>query len=294
MSEIKIMVFRHSAFYTPLIAAIAGGFLKKEGLASSYSVLPSGASIMAEVASGRVDVAQAAVSLSWNDIEKGQKPLIAQFAQINTRDGFFIAAREPDSEFNWSKLKSGQFMHVHGGQPEVMLRFAAHKMGVDLDNVARIEIPSTEEMMNAWRGGMGDYFHEQGAYPQQLEHEGCAHIVAAVGDAVGPVAFSSLICRWEWLETEEARRFTHAYRMARKWACTAEPNKIAAVEADYFPDQAPKAVMRAIETYQQLGTWNGDIQIPKDLYDNALTVFEHGGLITRRHPYESVVVPPPA
>jgi NitT/TauT family transport system substrate-binding protein len=83
------MVFRHSAFYTPLIAAIAGGFLKKEGLAGSYSVLPSGASIVDEVTSGRVDVAQAAVSLSWNDLEKGQKPAVAQFAQINTRDGFF-------------------------------------------------------------------------------------------------------------------------------------------------------------------------------------------------------------
>ncbi len=46
-------------------------------------------------------VAQAAVSLSWNDLEKGRQPAVAQFAQINTRDGFFIAAREPDSDFSW-------------------------------------------------------------------------------------------------------------------------------------------------------------------------------------------------
>jgi len=63
MADIKNMVFRHSTFYSPLIAAIAGGFLKKEGLAGTYSVLPAGASIIDEVASGRVDVAQPAVSL---------------------------------------------------------------------------------------------------------------------------------------------------------------------------------------------------------------------------------------
>jgi NitT/TauT family transport system substrate-binding protein len=293
MTEIKIMVFRHSAFYTPLIAAIAGGFLKKEGLAGSYSVLPSGASIVDEVTSGRVDVAQAAVSLSWNDLEKGQKPAVAQFAQINTRDGFFIAAREPASYFSWDKLKSGKFMHVHGGQPEVMLRYGAYKMGIDLNQVERIDLPSTDEMMDAWRRGKGDYFHEQGPYPQQLEHERCAHIVAAVGDAVGPVAFSSLICRWDWLNTEEARRFTNAYRASREWTNSAEPAEIADAEADYFADHAPQSVRRAIETYQKLGTWRGDIQIPKELYDNALNVFEHAGLITRRHPHQSVVAPPP-
>ncbi|MBT8364250.1 MAG: ABC transporter substrate-binding protein, partial [Deltaproteobacteria bacterium] len=182
MTEIKIMVFRHSAFYTPLIAAIAGGFLEKEGLAGSYSVLPSGASIIDELASGRVDVAQAAVSLSWNDLEKGQKPAIAQFAQINTRDGFFIAARKADIDFSWEKLKSGQFMYVHGGQPEVMLRYGAYRMGVELDEVKGIDKSSTDDMMDAWRRGEGDYFHEQGAYPQQLEHEGCAHVVASVGN----------------------------------------------------------------------------------------------------------------
>jgi NitT/TauT family transport system substrate-binding protein len=145
-------------------------------------------------------------------------------------------------------------MHVHGGQPEVMLRYGAHRMGLEMDSVQRIDIPSTHEMMNAWRRGKGDYIHEQGAYPQQLEHEGCAHVLAAVGDAVGPVAFSSLICCWDWLKTDEARRFTTAYRAAREWTNTSEPAKIAACERDFFRDQSPQAVSRAIEAYQKSGT----------------------------------------
>ena len=293
MQDIKIIVFRHAVFYSPLIAVIAGGFLRKEGQVGSYQVLPAGASIIDEVASGRVDVAQAAVSLSWNDLENGRKPSVAQFAQINTRDGFFIAGREPDSRFTWDKLKSAKFMYVHGGQPEIMLRYGAQKMGLDLDDVIDMNKSSTKEMMASWRSGEGDYFHEQGAYPQQLEHEGCAHLLASVGDAVGPVAFSSLICRWEWLETEQARRFTNAYRASRKWVNTAEPGEIARVESDYFHEHSAEAVGRAIEAYQKMGTWQGNIQIPEDLYENALNVFEHAKRITRRHPYEDVVVPPP-
>ena len=42
MPEIRLMVSRHSAFYSPLIATIAGGFLEKEGLSGTYSVVPKG------------------------------------------------------------------------------------------------------------------------------------------------------------------------------------------------------------------------------------------------------------
>jgi len=293
MTEIKIMASRHAAFYSPLIALVAKEFLEKEGLRGSYHVLPPGTSTSQEVVSNRMDVGQAAVSVSWGALEKGQKPSIAQFAQINTRDGFFIAAREPDRDFTWDKLKSGKFMYVHGGQPEAMLRYGAFKLGIDLDDVEGIDKSTTKDMMDSWRRGQGDYFHEQGPYPQQLEHEGSAHLVASVGDAVGAVAFSSLICRWEWLETEEAQRFTNAFRASRKWVNTADPEEIAQAEADFFPDHSEEAVSRAIRTYQRMGTWGGDISIPKDLYENALNVFEHSRLITQRHPFEKVVVPPP-
>lgn len=293
MTEIRIMAARHSVFYSPLISLIAGGFLENEGLTGSYHLCPSGISITKEVVSERMDVSQAAVSLSWIDLEKGEKPSIAQFAQINTLDGFFIAAREADSHFTWDKLKGSKLMYVHGGQPEAMLRYGASRKGVDLDEVDGINKPSTQDMMNSWRRGEADYFHEQGSYPQQLELEGCAHIVASVGEAVGPVAFSSLICRWEWLETENAKRFTNAYRASREWVDTADPEEIAKTEGDFFPDHTVEAVADAVRAYQQMGTWRGDIAIPKDLYESALDVFEHSNLISQRHAYEKVVVPPP-
>jgi NitT/TauT family transport system substrate-binding protein len=240
-----------------------------------------------------MDVAQAAVSASWVALDRGEKPAFAQFAQINRYDGFFIAAREPDSDFSWDKLLRGKFLHVHGGQPEAMLRYGAHREGVDLADVDDIASGGGGEMVAQWKNGEGDYFHEQGAFPQQLEHDGAGHIVASVGEAVGPVAFSSLVCRWDWLDTDDARRFTAAYRTTREWVNTADPAEVARAEANFFPDMAESAIAAAVGFYQKVGTWDGGITVEEDLYSAALDVFEHSEMVGSRHSYDKVVVPPP-
>jgi len=293
LTEIRMMAMRHSAFYSPLIATIAGGFLEKEGLTGTYRPVGAGTWAGAEVSSGRMDVGQAAVSASWIALAQGQKPPIANFAQINRFDGFIIAARQPDADFNWSKLKGKKFLHVHGGQPEAMLRYGLHRQGINLDELDDIDSPGGDEMMRQWRSGQGDFFHEQGAFPQQLEYEGSGHIVASVGEAIGPTAFSSLVCRWDWMDTDEAKHFTAAYRAAREWVNTADPGEVARAEAGFFPEMAVEAIAAAVAYYQKLGTWSGGIEIERDLYESALDVFQHSGMVSTRHPYEEVVVPPP-
>jgi len=47
---------------------------------------------------------------------------------------------------------------------------------------------STEKMIAAFRKGDGDYVHLQGPGPQQLEHDGVGHVVAALADASGTCA----------------------------------------------------------------------------------------------------------
>ena len=293
MKTINLMASRHSAFYSPFICCIAGGFLEKEGLEGAYQVVGAGQRTGEEIASGRMDVGQSAVSASWIRLENGDKPEVAHFAQINRYDGFIIAAREADSAFNWFKLKGRSFLHVHGGQPEAMLRYALYKEGVDLDELDRIKSKGGEQIMQQWLAGQGDYFHEQGAYPQQLEHIGEGHVVAAVGPSIGPVAFSSLVCRWDWLDSDAARRFAAAYRASRRWVNTTDPMEVAKAEAGFFPDMAVEAIAAAVAFYQKLDNWGGDIAIDPLHYETALDVFTHSELISRRHAYRDVVLAPP-
>ena len=183
----------------------------------------------------------------------GLKPPMVSFAQVNQRDGFFIAARTPKAQFEWSDLLEGGLLFVHGGQPQAMLRYALHLRGVDLAGVQAIDRGSTRDMLSAFRSGEGAWFHEQGPYPQQLEHEGRARVVASVGEVIGPVSFSTLAAKREWLDTPEAVRFMRAYRAARAWANTASPQEIAAAERPFFADTEEPALARAIAAYQTSG-----------------------------------------
>ncbi|HYM99956.1 MAG TPA: ABC transporter substrate-binding protein, partial [Aestuariivirgaceae bacterium] len=131
MTVLNLMVYRHSAFYSPILSAIAGGFLAHEDFEATYTVMPPQRSVGEMIASGEIHVSQTAVSGSWAYLEKGESPPFVHFAQINQRDGFLITSRRPDADFRWEKLASGRLMFVHGGQPQAMLAYALHRKGVN-------------------------------------------------------------------------------------------------------------------------------------------------------------------
>jgi len=232
---ISIQFTRFSAFYSPLIATIAGGFLEEEGFEPKYSIAPPGRSAIAGLVDGSVQVAQSAPSQGFAPLEKGEKPPAVHFAQINEKDGFFITARKPDPNFTWDKLKSGRTLVDHGGQPLAMFKYACFRNGLDWMSLSIVDA-GIDSMDQAFRNGSGDYIHQQGPAPQQLEHDGVGHVVASVGEAIGPLAFSSLAATRGWLATDEAKRFTRAYRKARAWLIDTPAAKVAEVEAGFFPN----------------------------------------------------------
>ena len=69
--------------------------------------------------------------------------------------------------------------------------------------------------------------------------------------------------------------------------------EVAKVEGPHFAGIDGDVLERTIAFYQQLGNWARSPEIPRDAYEVALDVFAHSGLITRRHAYDAVVVPPP-
>ena len=290
--EISIQFTRFSAFYSPLIATIAGGFLKEEGLAPRYSVAAPGKSAIEGVVGGTVHVCQSAPSQGFGPLEKGEAPPAVHFAQINEMDGFFLTARRPDPAFTWDRLKSKAVLVDHGGQPLAMFKYACHRRGLDYAAIDSVDVPSAG-MDQAFRKGKGDYIHQQGPAPQQLEHDGVGHVVASVGAAIGPCAFSSLAATREWLRTDMARRFMRAYRKARAWLIVTPAERIAEAEASFFPEIHRDVLTTTLAAYQELGCWTPHVEITRQAFETTLDVFAHSRLITKRHRYEDVVAPPP-
>jgi NitT/TauT family transport system substrate-binding protein len=292
--EIKIEFTRFSAFYSPLIATMAGGFLKEEGLVGKHSVSPPGKSGIASVVDGSVHVTQSAPSQGFAPLEKGQKPPAVHFAQINEKDGFFIAGRQADTAFTWDKLKGRKVIVDHGGQPMAMFKYACFKRGLDFSTMVAVDAGPTDKMTAAFQAGQGDFIHLQGPAPQRLEQEGIGHVVASVGEAIGPCAFSSLAGAREWLASDMAKAFMRAYRKARAWLIATPAAEVARAEASFFPGIDPAVLAATIAAYQKLGNWSPHVEITRPAFEATLDIFQHAGLITRRHRYEDVVAQPPA
>jgi NitT/TauT family transport system substrate-binding protein len=294
LEKINIQFTLFSAFYSPLISAMSGGFLKEEGLDPEWSVAPPGVSALAALQDGSAHVVQSALSQGFTSLNNGEAPPAVHFAQVNEMDGFFLTARDADPDFTWDKLEGAEVVMFGGGQPLAMFKYACHKAGIDFDKIKPINPGGAADIDKAFRAGQGQYVQQQGPFPQQLEADGVGHVVAQVGKQIGPCGFSSLAATREWLETDMAKAFIRAYRKTRVYMNETPAAEIAKAEKPYFPKIDEEVLADCIATYQRLGCWTPHVEITRPAYEVTLDVFEYNGLLKERYPYELVCAEPPA
>jgi NitT/TauT family transport system substrate-binding protein len=292
MISIQFTLF--SAFYSPLISTMSGGFLTAEGLEPQWSIAPPGGSALTALEDGSAHVAQSALSQGFASLDKGQTPAAVHFAQVNEMDGFFLTGREADPAFAWSKLEGVDVVMFGGGQPLAMFKYACHRAGIDFNRIRPICPGGPAEIDAAFRRGDGRYVQQQGPYPQQLQADGVGHVVAQVGPRIGPCGFSSLAAKRDWLDTDMAKAFMRAYRKTRIYMNEAPAAEIARAEKPYFPGIDEDVLADCIATYQALGCWTPHVEITPAAYERTLDVFEYVGQLKRRYRYDEVCTAPPA
>jgi NitT/TauT family transport system substrate-binding protein len=294
VEKISIQFTLFSAFYSPLISTMSGGFLKAEGLEPDWSVSPPGVSAIDALINGSAHVVQSALSQGFTALNDGKTPPVVHFAQVNEMDGFFLTGRQADPDFTWKKLEGAEVVMFGGGQPKAMFKYACHKAGIDFDRIKAITPGGAADIDKAFRDGQGRYVQQQGPFPQQLQADGVGHVVAQVGKLIGPCGFSSLAATRAWLQTDMARAFMRAYRKTRVYMNETPAAEIARAEKPYFPKIDEAVLADCIATYQQLGCWTPHVEITKPAYEVTLDVFEYNGLIKQRYAYEQICALPPS
>lgn len=293
LEKIHIQFTLFSAFYSPLIATMAAGFLRDEGLDASWSVAPPGVSAIEALTAGEAQVIQTAPSQAFSSLGQGEIPTAVHFAQINEMDGFFITGRSPDPDFSWKKLEGSKVVLFGGGQPRAMFDYACHKAGIDASSIEAIVVGGAAEMDQAFRAGQGSFIQQQGPFPQQLVADGVGHIVAQVGPLIGPCAFSSVAATRAWLKTDQAEAFMRAYKKTRIYMGEASAREIASSQVSYFPAIDRDVLENCIDTYQRLGCWTPHVEITPEALEVTLDVFEHAGKLKERYRYDQVCTKPP-
>ncbi|ADE39714.1 ABC transporter substrate-binding protein [Candidatus Puniceispirillum marinum] len=288
MAKIHLQFTLFSAFYSPLISTMTGSFLAEEGFEYDWSVAEPGVSALNALEDGTAQVVQSTISQGFTSLENGHQPEARHFALINNMDGFFISGRDNDNDFEWSSLEGADVLVHHGGQPMTMFKYACHKAGIDIAKINIIDSGNAKEMDAAYRQGQGQYIHQQGPAPQQLEADGVGYVVAALGPMVGPCAFSSLAAMPEWLKTEDGQAFCRAYARTRQYVATRPAAEIAIAEKSLFPQIDEAVLTQCIHAYQNMGCWPVEMSITDAGYNAMLDIFAFDGKISQRHPYDSI------
>lgn len=288
MTKIHLQFTLFSAFYSPLISTMTGSFLAEEGFKYDWSIAKPGVSALSALEDGTAHVVQSTISQGFMSLENGVQPEARHFALINNMDGFFISGRDADDNFQWSSLEGADVLVHHGGQPLTMFKYACHKAGIDIAKINIIDAGSANEMDVAYRQGQGQYIHQQGPAPQQLEADGVGYVVAAVGPVVGSCAFSSLAAMPAWLKTEDGQAFCRAYARTRQYIATRPAIEIAAAEKSLFPQIDEAVLTQCINAYQNMGCWPVEMSITDAGYEAMLDIFAFDGKISQRYAYETI------
>ena len=307
IKPIKVMSSRHSAFYTPLLLAVELGstdqsFMKSmsEDFECSYSVAENNENVYEKISNGEIDIAQSSVSGSWGN--KYSKDIV-HFAEINKMDGFHLVQRSDnknDEKFDWEMLYQKEILVDHSSQPLYMFKYACSKKNINFDNLNVIDAGSPENMIKKFREGKGDFIHLQA--PQsidltydQFDEEGkniirskVGNIVEYIGKIIGPLSFSTLICKREYLDTKEYHKFIEIFHTTKLFAQTQDPSKISEIIFEFFPETDVDALEKTISIYQKLNCWNGEVNISEDHYDTTLEVFRNSG-VEGIFPYSEIV-----
>ena len=280
-----------SAFYTPMLLT-AHRFLPDAGIPVELT-LRTNEDVGAMLREGALDFAQLAPSAAMADRANGIENNPVHIASINARDGFLLVSRQAEPEFKWQDLAGKTIVPANfATQPEACLRFALHKQGVDIESVKLITgLNGMAEAAKVFREGTGDYVQLQDPMARQLIAAGHGHLAAMFGDAIGPIAFSSVACGQHMISDERVKveQFMLAYSQARHWIDQADAPMIVDAIAHWFEDTPRQVLVDAIAGYQALGTWSTKTAILRADFETAIDMMTFSSALTgvsERYPYD--------
>lgn len=281
----------HSPFYAPTFVATAQGHFADEDLDVTVRTAPRSGGTVAALLRGEAEICLGGImrSLEVADRAGGFLP---HFIEVNSRNGFFLLSRKPEPDFEWRHLVGRTVISfAEAPTPWQCMLTVLKRHGIDPADVnIERQVPSVEAV-TAFRAGRGDYLEQGQPVVERLLAEGVAHLVASMGDATGPVPFSSFMTTPEFLrrEADVVRRFTRAVYRTQRWIADHDPATIAAAIAPSFPGIEEDILTRVVDRYRRQGTWARDPIVRREGYEYLQQILLDGGFIERRHRYEDLV-----
>lgn len=317
--SVRITQIGESLRFLPLYLAKSQNFFAQQKLAVELLPYSPGPDITtAELVSGNADIGLSGPEnaiYNFASQERGKFKIIASIANI---DGLYLVSRRHRTAagFDWSMLQGKTVLGWRGKTtPGLSLDEALRRKGVRAATgsgagIAREEL-SAFRLRVRWFRGDDDFATFFATEASRLKRIPRGVPVASVGRVSGPMLYTVFHARTEFIRQrpEAVQRFVNAIQQALDWISRTPPQRdgvapraemAARIAAKYvrtpFAYRGDSAAHVADMTtaygmYRDLGYWNRDATVPRDVFDNLQAVMERSGEIAKRVAYEDVVAP---
>ena len=282
----------YTPFYAPLAAGAALGHFREEGLDVRWQTAAAfGKSTVQALLDGSIEITLGGLMRSF-DLADREGRLLPHFAEVCSRSGFFLLGRAPMPGFRWSDLVGKTVISfAEAPTPWQCMLTVLRRNGVDAAAVRIERERPVPEALAAFRAGHGDFLEQTQPIVEQMLASGEAHLVASMGEATGPVPFTSYMTTPDFLRREPATvlRFTRALYRTQRWLAGHDAKAITGAIAPDFPDIERGILERAVARFSTQGTWARDPILRLPGFDYLQEILRTGGFITKAHRYEDLV-----
>jgi len=282
----------YTPFYAPLAAGAALGHFREEGLDVKWQ--PAARfekSAVEALLDGSIEITLSGLMRSF-DVADRDGRFLPHFAEVCSRSGFFLVGRKPMPNFRWTDLAGKTVIgFAEAPTPWQCMLTVLRRQGVDPVAVRIERNRPGPEALAAFRGGHGDFFEQTQPIVEQLLASGEAHLVASMGEATGPIPFTSYMTTPEFLrrEPETVLRFTRAVYRTQRWLARQDARAIAETIGPDFRDIDRGLLERAIERFKKQDTWARDPVLRQPGFDYLQEILQTRGFIKKTHRYEDLV-----
>lgn len=290
--RLTVLMPFHTPFYAPLAAGVTLGHFAEAGL--DVTAVPAavfGKPTIDALLDGDIQISLGGLMRSFDLAERTGR-VVVHFAEVCSRNGFFLVGREPRPAFAWPDLIGKTVVSfAEAPTPWQCMLTVLRRHGVDPGKVRIERERPAPEAIAAFRAGHGDFLEQTQPVVERLIADGAGHLVASMGEATGPVPFSSYMTTPAFLEREPETvlQFTRATYRTQRWLAEHAAADVARAIAPLFPDVEAALLERAVARYLAQSTWARDPLIRRAGYDYLERILIDGGFIRRGRPYEHLV-----
>ena len=292
-TTIRLVEVIRTLFYTPIYVSIGGGFLEKEGLDVDFKTCPPefGHPINA-LNIGQADIAQSGIMRCIIASDWGAETVPIHFAEINSRDGFFVISRTKHDYFKWDHLTEGKIIPVDfSPMPWASFRYALQNHNIDLSKIDLLTGLNLNDAMEAFRAGKAEYIHLPQPAAEELLEDRSGYLGVALGPENGHLAYSSFAATHKFLEEkpDTLYRFTVGYANALDWLASHNASEVSEAVSEFFPGISLELVTKSVTRLKAQDNWPKEPTLAQPQYENLQDILIAAGLAKIRQPYSKVV-----